>query len=92
MRSFRNSEAIVIAIVKNEGKYAFIIKKDGFLFSVNLASTLDPHCSSEEVKFPMLNWFNATFPTIFKREGFKYIFFKICNQIRDTCVVELHWV
>ena len=74
MLSFMNSEAIVITIVKNEGKYAFIIKKDGFLFSLNLAFTFDPRRSSEEVKFPMLNWFNATLPTIFKREGFRYIF------------------
>ena len=95
MRSFRNSEAIVITIVKNEGKYAFIIKKDGFLFSLNLAFTFDPHRSSEEVKCPMLNWFNATFPTISKekqKRSFQIHFLKIWNQIRDTCVDELHWV
>ena len=74
MLSFMNREAIVITIVKNEGKYAFIIKKDGFLFSLNLASTLDPQSSSEEVKFTMLNWFNATFPTISK-EKFSNTFF-----------------
>ena len=46
MCSLRNKDAIVMTMVKNEGKYALIIMNAGFLFKTNLALTLDPFLST----------------------------------------------
>ena len=53
--SSRNNDAIVIIIVRNDGKYAFIIKNVGFLFKLNSNIADDPLKDFLKIKFVIVN-------------------------------------
>ena len=53
--SSRNNDAIVIIIVRNDGKYAFMIKNAGFLFKVNSKTADDPFMDFLKLKFVIVN-------------------------------------
>ena len=64
--SLRNNGTIVITMVENEGKYAFMNKYAGFLCKTNIIFTFDPLLvSSKKGSLWIVNWFNSRIPKPF---------------------------
>ena len=71
-----------MAMVKNEGKKAFIIMNVGFLFKTNDAFNFDPFFSRRKTGSWISNWFNTLSP-----EKSKYI--EKCNRISHNTITYL---